>query len=108
MELLGESLRGPSLAGLVDTEQPHLIGEVFHLIEHHEHLPGERLYWGVGMARVGVRSWLKKEIRQRVFPKSAGVGEKEHGFLKYPSLFCSEAKAVAIAWYRSDGLERGV
>jgi len=48
MELLGQSLCGCSFTGLVDAEQPHLVREVFHLIEHHEHVPVKRLFWGIG------------------------------------------------------------
>jgi hypothetical protein len=45
-QLLGESLRGSSLAGLVDTEQPQPVGEVSDLIKHHEHLPVKACFGG--------------------------------------------------------------
>jgi hypothetical protein len=31
---------------LMNTEQPHLMREVFHLIKHHDDLPLKRLFWG--------------------------------------------------------------
>ena len=36
MKLLGQGLSGSALTGLMNTEEPHLVREVLHLIKHHD------------------------------------------------------------------------
>jgi hypothetical protein len=36
MELLGQSLSGSALTGLMNAEQAHLVREVLYLIKHHD------------------------------------------------------------------------
>src|SRR5918994_840195 len=103
MELLGESLRSSSLAGLVDTEQLHLIGEVFHLIKHHDHLPMKRGFWGVGKLRVEARSWLINEIPRPFFPELSLWREKRRVLIKCPPPSQFQPQAGADGSYRPDG-----
>src|SRR5687768_11908967 len=95
MELLGECQLSLALAGLMNTEQAHLMGEVFHLIEHHEHLPVKRLFWGVGKVRVEPRSWLINEIRRSFFLAGGSVEQKKLVLIKSPPPCRSEPTAGA-------------
>src|ERR1700694_2610669 len=95
MELLSQSLCSSSIAGLMNTEQAHLVREVFNLIEHHEHLPVKRLFLGVGKVSVEARSWLINEIRRWFFLRLSLLQQKKHGVIKSPPLVRPEPRAGA-------------
>jgi hypothetical protein len=104
--LLEESLGGSLFTGLVDTEQPQLVREVFDLIEHHDRLPMKKEFWGVGKLRVEARPWLINEIRRAFFPQLSLWEGKRRILIKAPPPCQSQPQADADERCRPDSGER--
>src|SRR4026207_1079666 len=106
MELLRQGLSGSAIAGLVDTEQAHLVREIFDLIEHHDDLPVKRRLAGIPKLSIGVRSWLIGQMRRPFFLLCAWGEQKKLVLIKSPPRFRRESTADGDGRYRPDGWER--